>query len=281
MCAGKMARRALPHVHPAEVGAVTRRSLLSWLGKSTVLALSPELVLACRDEPMVTRTGGAGMAAQGAAGTRAGPTGAPAGAGAGAGGADGGLSFRPGPEPEALLGNWRERTVDPQDLEALLAGWTLRIDGMVATPTTLSFADVLELPRQDQITDFHCVEGWSVYDVPWNGVHLREIVRLVEPAAAATHLTFHCVGGGYVESLPLSVALEPRTLLAYGIDGSTLPVAHGFPLRTVVPRLLGYKNAKYVQRIEFTDQAEEGYWVARGYSYDGEVPASRLRADRY
>ena len=118
-------------------------------------------------------------------------------------------------------------------------------------------------------------------DVPWNGVHLREILSLVNPSQDATHITFHTIDGNYNESLPLEVALEPKTLLAYGIDCATLPVDHGFPVRLIVPRLLAYKSPKYVQRIELTDNPIEGYWVARGYDYDGEVPESRLRSGKY
>jgi DMSO/TMAO reductase YedYZ molybdopterin-dependent catalytic subunit len=89
------------------------------------------------------------------------------------------------------------------------------------------------------------------------------------------------VGGEYSESLPISVAREPRTLLGYGVGGSTLPLAHGFPVRLVVPRLYGYKNAKYLSRIEVTDHAITGYWEQYGYSYAGEVPASLLRTGKY
>ena len=103
------------------------------------------------------------------------------------------------------------------------------------------------------MTDFHCVEGWSVYDVQWNGVHLQRLFDLVQPTAAATYVTFHTLGDIYNESLKLDVALEPRTILGYGVGGNTLPVEHGFPLRVVIPRLLGYKNAKYIERIELTD----------------------------
>ncbi len=63
--------------------------------------------------------------------------------------------------------------------------------------------------------------------------------------------------------------------------GHTLPLKHGFPLRIVIPRLLAYKNAKYVERIELTDKPLSGFWVAAGYSYDGEVPEGRLRPGRY
>ena len=79
----------------------------------------------------------------------------------------------------------------------------------------------------------------------------------------------------------MDIALEPRTLLGYGIGGSTLPLGHGFPVRMVIPRLLGYKSAKYVERIEFSDHPVDGFWVAAGYPYDGNVPASRLREGKW
>lgn len=152
---------------------------------------------------------------------------------------------------------------------------------MVQSPRVLSFRDLLCLARQDQTTDFHCVEGWSVLDIPWNGIHLSTLFTLAGPLSTATHVTFHTIGGKYNESLPIDVALEPRTLLAYGVAGSTLPLVRGFPARLVVPRLLGYKSAKYVERIELTDQPIEGFWVAAGYGYDGDVPPERLRPGKY
>ena len=60
-----------------------------------------------------------------------------------------------------------------------------------------------------------------------------------------------------------------------------LLLVHGFPLRVVIPRLLGYKNAKYVERIELTNHAVYGYWVSAGYPYDGEVNPDRLRPGKY
>ena len=189
--------------------------------------------------------------------------------------------FEPGRPEGEFLRVWGERTVDPQDPAAILRTWELRVDGLVRQPLSLRFADIVALPRQDQVTDFHCVEGWSVWDVPWSGVHLSHLLQRAQPLASATHVTFHTVGGTYNESLPLPVALEPRTLLAYGVAGTTLPLRHGFPLRIVIPRLLAYKSAKYVQRIELADAPLEGFWVARGYPYDGTVPAGRLREGHY
>jgi DMSO/TMAO reductase YedYZ molybdopterin-dependent catalytic subunit len=192
-----------------------------------------------------------------------------------------GFAFSPGTPSGGVFDGWGERTVDPQTLESILASWQLQVDGLVLTPATYSFADLLCLPRQDQVTDFHCVEGWSIHDVPWNGIRLAWLLDRVGVAPGATHVVFHTLGGTYNESLPLDVAREERTLLAYGIDGSTIPLKHGFPLRIVIPRLLGYKSAKYVHRITLTDAPLEGFWVKAGYPYAGEVPADRLRPGKY
>jgi DMSO/TMAO reductase YedYZ molybdopterin-dependent catalytic subunit len=244
---------------------VERRTVLQWLGSATVLALGGDLLAACMGKSIADswRPDAGGAAAPGDASV------AP------------GFAFQPGAKTDPIFDAWYENTVDPQNLVDILASWALVVDGMVSTPLSLSFADLIALARQDQVTDFHCVEGWSVDDVPWNGVPLAAVLDLAGADPAATYLTFHSVRGQYSESLPVSVAREPRTLLAYGVGGSTLPLAHGFPARLVVPRLLGYKNAKYLSRIEVTDQEVMGYWEAYGYSSAGEVPASRLRPGKY
>ncbi|HEY3359396.1 MAG TPA: molybdopterin-dependent oxidoreductase [Polyangia bacterium] len=244
---------------------LSRRELLEWLGTGAVLALGADLVAACGNLSATAPPDG-GFDAAGDA--------QPADTGTA-------FPFRPGEGRGGVFAQWGVRTVDAQDLTAILASWQLRVDGLVETPATFGFADLVGLPRQDQVTDFHCVEGWSVYDVPWNGVHLTRLFDRVEPTAQATHVVFHTVNGIYNESLPLDVALEPRTLLAYGVGEATIPFPHGFPLRVVIPRLLGYKNAKYVERIELADHKVEGFWVQNGYAYDGTVPASRLREGKY
>jgi DMSO/TMAO reductase YedYZ molybdopterin-dependent catalytic subunit len=261
-----------------------------------VLVLTPEALSACGaggdsaagEAPQQPQgTGGASLGPD--AGTAAGASlndGTGGAAGAASTGSAGApattpLPFEPSPVEGEIYTNWRGNTVDPQDLTNILASWSLTVDGLVAQPIVLSFAELMQLRRQDQVTDFHCVEGWSVLDVPWNGVHIDTLIELVQPDPAATHVTFHCVGDVYSESLPLDVARERYTLLAYGIGGNTLPLTHGFPLRLVVPRLYGYKSAKWVNRISFTNEAEQGYWVQRGYPYEAEVPASRLREGKY
>lgn len=239
---------------PVVRSGLTRRSLLEWLGKGTVIGLASPLVTAC---------------------------GAAAGDTAGQPAEDGTFPFYPGLSEGEVFRDWRVRTVDPQDLAEILARWRLRVDGLVDEPLELDFSQLVALERQDQVTDFHCVEGWSVYDVPWNGVHIGTLLAAAGAKTGATHITFHTIGGEYNESLPLDVALEATTMLAYGVCDASLTLDHGFPLRLVVPRLLGYKNAKYLTRLELTDHAVEGYWVKAGYPYEGEVPEDRLREGKY
>lgn len=256
---------------------LTRRSLVEWMGKAAVFGLSHNfastLLTGCLTDKQilngseidgdVTDSDSSDSSEDGSCGKK--DT----------------LAFEPGLGESDIFKNWGERTVDKQDLIEMMAKWRLQIDGLVETPLELDFIELIELPRQDQVTDFHCVEGWSVYDVPWNGVHLQTLFERVKPLLSATHVTFHTFGDKYNESLPIDVARENKTMLAYGIDCSTLPLKHGFPARLVVPRKYGYKNPKFVYRIELTDKPINGYWVAFGYPYDGDVPDSRLRPGKY
>jgi hypothetical protein len=266
---------------------LNRRSFLRWLGGSAVLTLGAGLSTAC-DHADGLFEGDGSM-------DRDGGTDGPLGDGR----ADGSsvdawqpsdlcegmepeqFPFEPEPRDHEVYVGWWERTVDRQSLTQILDSWRLDVDGLVARPVRLRFQDLMCLARQDQITDLHCVEGWSVEDIPWNGIHYSELASLVDPLSTATHATLHCQTGVYTESVPLEILQEQRSLLAYGVAGSTLPVKHGFPLRLVIPRLYAYKSAKYIARIELTDHRVDGFWEQRGYSYDAEVPQGRLRPGRY
>lgn len=267
---------------------MTRRTLLEWMGRSTVLGLFSPIVNACSGPD---GTGGFdakdgfsdpgmwGEDGQGTDGMAGGDDhqGEPDPASQNC--EDGG--FAPGKLDKAIFDGWGERTVDKQDLASILESWTLTVDGLVKKPRTWTFCELRDLALTSQVTDFHCVEGWSIYDVPWDGVHLMDFLSESEPLPEALFIKVHCVGGGYSESLPLTVAAEPRTLLGLGIGGSTLPLKHGFPCRLVVPRLYGYKNPKFVDRIELVTEEHVGFWPQYGYTVDGEVDPARLREGKY
>jgi DMSO/TMAO reductase YedYZ molybdopterin-dependent catalytic subunit len=149
------------------------------------------------------------------------------------------------------------------------ADWRLGIDGMVARPLSLSLAQIRAMPRRTQITRHDCVEGWSAIG-KWTGVPLKLLLDAAGLGTGARYLIFHCADrygqADYYESIDLIDAFHPQTILAWAMNDAMLPVANGAPLRLRVERQLGYKHAKYVQRIEAVASLSSqglgkgGYW---------------------
>ena len=244
---------------------IERRTLLEWFGKATLISLSSPVITACFEDSGYDADDSESSENSGTETVDS---------------EEGAFSFTPGPG-NALLDQFVIFTVDEQSVENTIKTWQLTVDGLVQNPLTLTFADLLKMNTVRQETDFHCVTGWSVYDVPWVGVSIKALLDLVTPLDTATHVTYHCQGDIYTESSTLAEALEPKSIMAYGVGENTLPLEHGFPLRLIIPRKLGYKNAKYVYRIELTDMPHSGYWEERGYPIEADVPDSRLREGKY
>jgi DMSO/TMAO reductase YedYZ molybdopterin-dependent catalytic subunit len=171
-------------------------------------------------------------------------------------------------------------------VEEGFADWWLHIDGLVAHPLSLSIAELRRLPSRTQITRHDCVEGWSAIG-QWTGTPLSLLLRAAAVLPQARYAVFHCADnldgepakggeqtpGQYYESLALADCRHPQTILAYDMNGKALDIAHGAPLRLRVERQLGYKHAKYVQRIELVSDFKRlsggkgGYWEDRGYEW--------------
>jgi DMSO/TMAO reductase YedYZ molybdopterin-dependent catalytic subunit len=164
------------------------------------------------------------------------------------------------------------RTAEDDQPDVPLSQWTLRVDGLVARPLTVDAAAWARLPRAAETRDFHCVEGWSVDKVRWAGVRLADLLHEAGPLPATTFVTFHALGGTYSDSLTLAESLDPEVMLADTLDGAPLPHEHGGPLRLVVPSQLGYKNVKWVTRVELSGAREIGYWEHYGYAVEAPVP---------
>ena len=160
------------------------------------------------------------------------------------------------------------------------AGYKLVIDGLVERPLALSLADLRTRPSQSQITKHDCVEGWTSIG-EWTGVRLETLLDEARLKPEAKYIVFHCfdalnqqeTGERYYESIDLVDARHPQTILAWDMNGETLPVPHGAPLRLRVERQLGYKQAKYIRRIEAVESFDHigggngGYWEDRGYEW--------------
>ena len=166
-------------------------------------------------------------------------------------------------------------------LEAGLARWRLRIDGLVHRPLQLSLAQLRALPARAQITRHDCVEGWSCIG-GWRGPALGVVLNLAGLLPEARFVVFHCADeyprfvdgkNWYYESIDLIDAFHPQTILAYEMNGAPLPLAHGAPLRLRVERQLGYKMAKFINRIEVVSSLDHlrggrgGYWEDLGYEW--------------
>jgi DMSO/TMAO reductase YedYZ molybdopterin-dependent catalytic subunit len=143
--------------------------------------------------------------------------------------------------------------------------WTLTIYGLVEKPSTLRWNQFLELPKLDEVADFHCVEGWSVLNNRWEGVSFKTIISLVKPKSEGRYVAFEC-DDGYTTSLPILDLLDDEVILTYKHNGEYLRPDQGGPLRLVVPKKYAYKSPMWLRKIKFTAQQELGYWEQRGYS---------------
>ena len=151
-------------------------------------------------------------------------------------------------------GDYYKRLVDGE-----FRDWKLTVHGLVDRPLALTLAQLKSLPARTQITLHNCDEGWSAIG-QWTGVQLARVLALSGLRPTARYVVFHCLdrinldGNYYYESLDLADALHPQTILAYGMNDKPLPIGHGAPLRLRVELQIGYKNAKYVDRIEVVDR---------------------------
>ncbi|MFZ0631898.1 MAG: molybdopterin-dependent oxidoreductase [Acidobacteriaceae bacterium] len=134
--------------------------------------------------------------------------------------------------------------------------WRLQVDGLVARPTSFSVADLEALGRRSQITEVMCEEGWS-YIAEWIGTPVSAVLREVGVLPQARYLAYFGIDKEWWDSLDMSEARHPQTLLTWGMNDGELPVGFGGPLRMRVPRQLGYKSIKYVQRLTATDSMKK------------------------
>jgi DMSO/TMAO reductase YedYZ molybdopterin-dependent catalytic subunit len=185
----------------------------------------------------------------------------------------------------AISPDFRANGFDPPSYAQYVAwstngwrGFTLQVDGLVRRHASHTLPTLRnKFAKQSQITRHDCVEGWSVIG-KWSGVRLSDLLDDTGVQPEAQYVVFHCMdadmmGTLYYESLSLKQAAHPQTLLAYELNDNPVPVKNGAPLRLKVPTQLGYKSAKYVQRIELVSSVDHlgggngGYWEDQGYEW--------------
>ena len=150
-----------------------------------------------------------------------------------------------------------------------VADWTLTIDGMVDKPLTLSYDDILSMPKVVDQRTLECignpVGGDLIGNVNWGGVYLKDVMQGMQVQEGARRARF-TAADGYYTSVTLGWILQPGTLLAHEINGKPLTPAHGYPLRILMPGLYGQKMPKWITHIEFVDTDDLGYWEKQGWS---------------
>ncbi len=165
-------------------------------------------------------------------------------------------------EPAELAKNFRTRP------------WTITIDGLVKKKQVLDVDSVIKwAPAEERIYRHRCVEGWSIV-VPWIGFSLNELIKRAEPTGKAKYVEFTTILDAkqmreqrrqtlqwpYTEGLRLDEAMHPLTLLCFGMYGEVLANQNGAPLRLIVPWKYGFKSAKAIVRIRFTDREPATTW---------------------
>src|SRR5579884_1148251 len=150
-----------------------------------------------------------------------------------------------------------------------VATWTLRVFGEVEHEVELDWKRFGELPRSSNVQDIHCVTRWSRFDMPFEGVHWRELAALARPTPAASFAIAHAEHG-FTANVPLSFLEDESALLATHGDGAPLSLEHGGPLRLVVPGKYFWKSAKWLRGIELSAVDRPGFWERYGYHNDAD-----------
>ena len=171
------------------------------------------------------------------------------------------------------INDFRENSIKgPQTVD--ISTYKLTITGLVNNRTTYRYEDVISKHQSYQkLVTLDCVEGWSV-KILWDGLLVKDLLNEAGIKQGTQTIIFHAVDG-YTTSLPLQYILDNNILLAYKMNGITIPAERGFPFQLVAQDKWGYKWIKWVNEIELSDDVNyKGYWEKSGYSNDGSLNKS-------
>jgi DMSO/TMAO reductase YedYZ molybdopterin-dependent catalytic subunit len=148
--------------------------------------------------------------------------------------------------------------------------WNLTITGEVAQPYTLNYAQLSAMPMKKQYESMMCISnevgGQYMSNALWEGIPLADLLQKAGgPKTGASKVVLYAADD-YSDSIHLSKALEPTTLVALRMNSVTLPQGHGYPARLLVPGIYGMKHVKWITRIKVVNQDYQGYWQTRGWS---------------
>jgi hypothetical protein len=167
-------------------------------------------------------------------------------------------------------GNFRVYTVTP--IPAFTNdNWSFRIDGLVDTKLEWDWETFVKLKRSVQVSDFHCVTGWSVYKNTWEGIPVKEMLKMAGVKASAKSAIFYSGDGVYTSGITLEQLAKDDAMIAVMHDGKPIPSDLGGPVRLIMPKMYAYKSVKWLNRIELIENEHIGYWEQRGYANEAWV----------
>jgi DMSO/TMAO reductase YedYZ molybdopterin-dependent catalytic subunit len=159
--------------------------------------------------------------------------------------------------------------------------WHLEVNGLVQNPTTYRFQDLKGFNQVEQETTLMCIsnglDAGLISNAVWKGIALHDLIDPAGPMADARRVRLFGVDN-YTDTIPLEKALDPNTLLAWEMNGRSLPDRHGYPLRAIVPGYFGEKHVKWLTRIELTGEDVKGFYETQGWGPDFMTP-TRSRID--
>ena len=162
-------------------------------------------------------------------------------------------------------GGFRVNDYDTDEPDIDIANWKLKVEGLVARPGEYTLQQIASFPKRVMNTRHCCVEGWSM--IPkWGGTPLHEFLKSVGADTSAKYISVEC-GDEYYTSYDMPSALHPQTLLCYEAYDKPLTLEHGAPVRIVMPVKLGYKSAKWMNKLVVTNDKPGGYWEDQGYDW--------------
>ena len=151
------------------------------------------------------------------------------------------------------------------------SNWSFKIDGLVDKPVEWNWEQFVKLKRSVQVSDFHCVTGWSVYDNTWEGIPLQTMLDEVGVKDEAYSIIFHSGDGVYTSGITLEQLAKDKPFIAVMHDGKPIPSDLGGPVRLIMPKMYAYKSVKWLNRIELIKGEHIGYWEKRGYENEAWV----------
>ena len=168
-----------------------------------------------------------------------------------------------------LDGSFRENSISgPQYVD--IDEYELIVDGRVAEPLEMTYAEVLDLDSYQKVATLNCVEGWSA-SILWEGILVRDLLDLAGADRKAPVVIFHAEDG-YTTSHPMGYFYSNDIIIAYKMNGMTMPYERGYPFQLVAEEKWGYKWIRWIVKIEVSDDVDyRGFWEMQGYSNEGNL----------